>query len=188
MFTEVLSALGLSSSAGLNAYIPLLSLSVAGTAGSLELNDSFRFLDSNVTVGVLVVLLIVEMVVDKVPALDSVNDVINTVIRPAAGGLSAAATTTGWWGEHWWSAALLGAAVALGVHGVKAVGRPAVNVTTAGMGGPVVSFVEDVAAVVLVIVALVLPILILAAMVLVGFGLWQARRRWTRPRRGQTAG
>lgn len=78
----VLGAFGLSASAGLNAYIPLLVVSLlAKFTNLIELSDSWKALESWWVIGVLAVLGIVEIVADKVPAVDQVNDVIQTLIR-----------------------------------------------------------------------------------------------------------
>ena len=53
--------------------------------------------------------------------------------------------------------------IAGGVHAVKASARPVVNVSTAGVGAPVVSTIEDVVAAVLTVMALVVPLLAFAA-------------------------
>ena len=82
---SVLSGFGLAGAAGLNAYIPLLLLGIAGRLGYADLNAPYDLLGSNLGLGVLVVLLVIEVLADKFPGVDHVNDVINTAIRPAAG-------------------------------------------------------------------------------------------------------
>src|SRR5512134_950735 len=92
---DIFSAFGLSASAGLNAYLPLLILAVTGRffPKLMTLNEPYHALTSWWAIGVLAVLLLIEVFVDKIPAVDTVNDVIQTVIRPVAGALLFAAST-----------------------------------------------------------------------------------------------
>ncbi len=89
------SAFGLSASAGLNAYIPLLIFALAAKFPLdnplIELSSPYDILTNWWVIGLLVVLLVIEMLVDKVPAVDSINDVIQTVVRPVAGAFLFAA-------------------------------------------------------------------------------------------------
>src|SRR5262245_2574668 len=90
--TSIFSAFGLSASAGLNAYLPLLIVSVAAKLGVFKLEAPFDVMKSWWVIGALVVLLIIEMFVDKVPAIDTINDIINTFVRPVAGAILFAAS------------------------------------------------------------------------------------------------
>jgi hypothetical protein len=163
---DILSGFGLAGAAGLNAYIPLLILGIANRLGYANLQAPFDVLGSNVGLGVLALLLLVEVLADKVPGVDHVNDVINSIVRPAAGGvltLSYAGAGT----LHPGFAALLGIITAGGVHATKATARPLVTATTGGLGNPVVSTIEDVASIGITILALIAPIVV-AIFLLVG--------------------
>ena len=93
VITGILGAFGLSASAGLNAYIPLLVVSLlAKFTNLITLSKPWDALTSWWTIGVLAVLVIVEGVADKVPAVDHVNDAIQTFIRPTAGAIVFAAS------------------------------------------------------------------------------------------------
>jgi hypothetical protein len=82
------SAFGLSTSAGLNAYIPLLMVAVLGRFTTwIQLQEPFDALTSWWSIGALVILLAIEVTVDKIPAVDTINDAIQTFIRPAAGAV-----------------------------------------------------------------------------------------------------
>ena len=146
---ELLTALGLSIPAGLNAYIPLMAISLAQQFGWLELKEPFDVMGEWWMIAIIAVLLVIEVVADKVPAVDHVNDVIQTFIRPAAGGVVAVAAAGSASEISPWLLVLAGVLLAGGVHAAKATTRPAVNVTTAGMGAPVVSAAEDVGAVIM---------------------------------------
>jgi uncharacterized membrane protein len=144
-----------------NAYIPLLAVALGERLGWIKLEPPFDLMGSWWIIGLIALLLAVEVVADKVPAVDHVNDVIQTVVRPAAGGLLAVSASGGW--GHPLVLVAAGVLIAGSVHAVKATARPAVNVSTAGVGAPVVSVVEDVGAVIVTILAFVAPLLALVA-------------------------
>jgi len=190
----MLTGTGLAASAGLNAYIPLVTMGLlARYTDTIELPGGWQWLSNGWVIGILAVLLAVEMVADKIPVVDHVNDVVQTVVRPTAGGLafgagSASETVTvadpgAFFGSHQWVPVAAGVVIALCVHGVKAAARPVVNATTAGVGAPVASTAEDFGSVVLSLLAILLPVLVLLGLVvLVLGGWWSIRRRRTRRR------
>jgi hypothetical protein len=178
-FLSLATAFGLSTAAGLNAYIPLLVVALLARLTSLvTLNEPYSALSSWWVIGVLAVLLLVEVLVDKVPVADTINDVIQTVVRPAAGAILFAATTNVI-GLHPVLAAICGVILAGGIHVVKAGGRPVVSATTAGVGNPIVSTIEDAISFVMSVLAIVVPYLLLALFViaLALFTWWYVRRR-----------
>lgn len=178
-FLSLATAFGLSTAAGLNAYIPLLVVALlARLTPLLRLNKPYDALSSWWVIGVLSVLLVVEILVDKVPAADTINDIIQTFIRPAAGAILFAATTNAI-GVHPVLAAILGVILAGGVHVVKAGGRPVVAVTTGGVGNPIVSTIEDGISLVTSLLAIVAPYLVVALIVIAVtlFTWWYVRRR-----------
>jgi len=184
---EALTGAGLATSAGLNAYIPLLALGLLARYTDLVgLPTGWSWLENGWVMLILAVLLAVEVVADKVPVLDSANDVVQTVVRPTAGGLafgagSSSETVTdpgSFFASNAWVPVAVGVVLALAVHGIKALARPAINATTAGFGAPVASTAEDVFSAVMSVVAIVLPALILLFLVgLVLAAVWVVRRR-----------
>ncbi len=157
------SAFGLSTSAGLNAYIPMLVLALlARFTGLVELGDPWSALTSWWIIGLLAVLLTVDVLADKIPAIDTINDVIQTLVRPTAGAIVFAATTQNTIHLHPVLAFGCGVILAGGVHLVKAGGRPVVTATTGGVGNPVVSTIEEIVAALVSLAAIIFPYLILA--------------------------
>jgi len=158
--TGIFSAFGLSASAGLNAYIPLLVIAIlAKFTDLIHLNPPFDTLESPWIIGLLVVLSLVEFFADKVPAVNHVNDAIQTFVRPAAGAIAFAAAANVITDLHPVIALGAGLLVAGSVHAVKAVAiRPAVTATTGGAGNTPVSMLEDFLATVVSVLAIVLPI------------------------------
>jgi hypothetical protein len=165
----IFSAFGLSASAGLNAYIPLLVVALLARFTSLiKLNSPWDALSSWWIIGLLLVLSLIEFFADKIPAVNHLNDVIQTLIRPAAGAIVFAASAHVITDIHPVLSLAAGLLVAGGVHVVKALAvRPAVTATTAGAGNVPVSIAEDVLATILSIVSVVVPVLIIAIIVLI---------------------
>lgn len=176
------AAFGLAGSAGLNAYIPLLIVAVAGRYPLedplLKLAEPYNLLSNPWIIGLLSVLLIIEMLVDKVPAVDSLNDAIQTFIRPAAGAILFAASANVITDFSPLITLAAGLMVAGSVHGVKLTARPLVTATTAGTGNWAVSIVEDIVAFFTSILALLLPIITgILAIIALFFGIRFYRRR-----------
>jgi hypothetical protein len=182
-----LTGLGLSAAAGLNAYIPLLLVGVlARFTDVITLPEPYRWIQSGWALGVVSVLLLAELVLDKVPVVDHVNDAVQTLVRPTVGGVifaAAQADASSWMQDHPWVGVLLGVAVAGIVHATKATARPVVNATTVGVGTPVVSAAEDVASLAMSLVAVFLPVLVVVALLLVGWAAYAMLRRVRRRRR-----
>ena len=177
---EVLTALGLAAPAGLNAPLVLLLAGLAARfTGLLDLTADYDWLASWPVLAGLAAWLVVEEVLDKLPAVDTVNDVVNSALRPAAGAVIALAAAQGELPPE--LAVPLGLGLAGVVHALKATGRPMVTVGTAGAGNPVVSAAEDAVAVVAVLVALAVPVLVVA--VLAGLVAVVARAVASRRRR-----
>ncbi|MFG1944441.1 DUF4126 domain-containing protein [Nonomuraea sp. NPDC048826] len=185
-----LTGLGLSTAAGLNAYIPLLVVGVlANLTDAVKLPDGYAWLSNWGVLGVIAVLLAAEFVLDKVPAVDTVNDMIQTAVRPASGGVVFSATTAAaeldsstWMAENPWLGWVLGIVMALAVHLLKTAARPVVNASTAGTGAPVASVAEDSGALGLSLVAIFAPVLVILALILLALIAWWVIRKVRRLR------
>lgn len=188
---EFLVGSGLATAAGLNAWMPLFVLGLADRfVPVVELPPGWAWLSSDVALWVVGALLVVEIVADRIPAVDSVNDAIQTVVRPAAGGIAFGAGSSAetvrvddpdlLTGTAWVPIAL-GVVIALAVHVVKAAVRPVANLATAGVAAPVVSTIEDVTSLSLSVLAIVVPVvalLVIAGLVVAAvLALRTARRR-----------
>ncbi len=182
--TGIFSAFGLSASAGLNAYIPLLTISLlAKYTDLIKLNPPWYTLTSWWIIGLLVVLLVIEIFADKLPAINHINDVIQTFVRPVAGAVVFAASAQVVSDVHPILAMAAGLLVAGGVHTAKAaVVRPAVTATTGGVANTPVSILEDITSTVVSILSIVVPILIaIFILVLLAILVWWLWRRANRP-------
>lgn len=168
---SIMTAMSLAGAAGLNAYIPLLVFGLlARYTGLVDLPPEWLWLTHPVLLGVVAALLVVELVADKIPVVDSVNDVIQTVVRPTSGGivfasgLGAAEVVDGRT-EINWVAVIVGVLIALAIHLLKSTARPVVNASTAGVGAPVLSTVEDTTSLTVTLLALLAPVIAAALMV-----------------------
>ena len=183
LLTGIFTAFGLSASAGLNAYIPLLLVGLlAKYTDLIHLNQPWDTLANPWIILLLCILVIIEMLADKIPAVNHINDLIQTLIRPAAGAIAFAASANVVTDISPVLALAAGLLVAGTVHVAKAGAvRPMVTATTGGAGNIPVSIAEDVVSTVLSIVAIILPVLVGTLMiVLAAFLIYWIYRRSNR--------
>lgn len=176
----VFSAFGLSASAGLNAYIPLLVVALLARYTSLlRLSEPWNALTNGWVIGLLVALSAVEFLADKVPAVNHLNDVVQTLVRPTAGAIVFAASARVVTDVHPVLALAAGVLVSGGVHAVKSAAvRPAVTATTGGAGNVPVSILEDVISTFLSILSVVIPVFVaVLAILMAAWLLWWLWRR-----------
>ena len=174
-----LLGLGIAASCGLNTFLPLLMLAGAAHFNmfGINLNGNFAWLASDAALMALSVGTLVEVIGDKVPAVDHVLDVFGTVARPAAGTLAAASvfhnvdpTTAALTGL------IIGAPTAFSFHAAKAGTRATSSATTFGIGNPILSFIEDVAAIFLVIISFLQPLLVPLFLIIAFLVMWKLYR------------
>ena len=198
---EFLIGTSLAASAGLNAWMPLFLLGLADRfLPAVELPAGWSWLSGDITLWILGALLVLEIIADKIPALDSINDVIQSVLRPASGGIvfgaGASAQTVAvddpsvFFDEHTWIPIVSGIVIALVVHVTKATARIAANTMTGGLAAPVLSTAEDGASFALAALAILVPII--AAVLLIGLVVlvvlfFRRRRRRTKDAAPQSA-
>lgn len=178
--SQIITAFGLAGSAGLNAYIPLLLVSVLGKFGVIHLNAPFDVLTNPLVIAALAVLLVIEVVVDKVPGADHVNDVVQTIVRPAAGAILFAGNSGAIGNMSPELSLALGLVMAFGVHAAKAAARPVVNATTLGIGAPVISVAEDVTSLIGSVLAIFLPLLFLVFVMAIAYFVYRISQKFKR--------
>jgi len=171
MFEEIsllAGAISLSTSAGLNAYLPLLIVGLAARyTGLVRLNEPFGVLTEGWVLAILAVLLLFEIVVDKIPVADTINDLFQTASRPLAGAILFAGISGPAGQVHPIIALLAGLLIAGGVHAVKMTVRPIVTAVTGGMGNWFVSVLEDTVSFLLAALAILVPLVALGAIVVI---------------------
>jgi uncharacterized membrane protein len=191
---ELLTGAGLATAAGLNAYIPLLLFGLGARFFDwVQLPPAWAWLSNEWVLLVIGVLLVLEIVADKIPAVDSVNDIIQTVVRPTAGGILFGAGTGSqtvavtdpaqFFTSNAWVPVAIGVVLSLVVHVTKTMARPAANAASFGFAAPVLSTIEDGVSLALAFFAIVLPILVILGIVGVAIGGIALVRRSRRRRR-----
>ncbi|MEO8033915.1 MAG: DUF4126 domain-containing protein [Acidobacteriota bacterium] len=180
LLSSFLTAAGLGLGAGVNAYATVLVFGLLARflPGSVPGQYAHVFALTPVIVTA-AVLYTIEFVADKVPGVDHVWDVIHSFIRPVAGAaLGVAAVAPQMPKSAMVIASLIAGGAALTAHVGKATTRLASTATTAGVGNPILSVVEDVLAVGQALIAVFLPYLVLAmlAILLLVFGFAMIRR------------
>jgi Domain of unknown function (DUF4126) len=169
---------GLAFASGVNAYLPLLSFAITARWFHLyKVNPNVAFITQDWFMVVLLLLALADLFADKIPGIDHVWDAIHTVLRPIAGALVAAASDSQLSGVGIPVTFLLGAAVAGMAHTTKATTRVLSTATTAGCGNSVLSILEDIGAVITILLSLFAPYLILIVIILFAlFFLLSVRR------------
>lgn len=189
-----MTGFGLASAAGLNAYIPLLSMGVLSRFTDLvHLPAGWSWLENSWVMAIVAVLLVVEIVADKIPGMDSVNDAVQTFVRPTSGGIvfgsgtaaqtAAVADPAEFARTGAWVPVAIGVVTALVVHLTKTAVRPAANVATAGVAAPVLSTIEDFTSVGLTFIAILIPALVIVVLIaMLWAAVWLLLRRRRRKR------
>lgn len=195
---ELLTGAGLATASGLNAFIPMLALGLLSRFTDLvNLPSAWAWLENPWVLGIIGVLLVCEIVADKIPAFDTVNDWIQTLVRPTAGGIVFGAGTASetaavtdpasWWASNAWVPVVIGIVTALAVHLLKAGTRAAANTVTGGTAAPVLSIGEDAVSVGLVFSAILVPIFVLVVLVVLGLLVWLLFRQFQKTRDARRA-
>jgi hypothetical protein len=157
-------AVALAACAGFRAWLPLLLTGAFSRAGWFELGESFQFLGSNKALALFAIATVVEIVGDKIPAVDHALDAIGTPLRPAVGALLAA-SVLGLVSDPLTAVVLgtaVGAPAALVPHAAKSALRAASTAFTGGLANPLLSFLEDAATLMLFVLAVLVPLLVIA--------------------------
>lgn len=187
----LLTGSGFAAAAGLNAFIPVVVVgALARFTDLIVLPEQLEWLQSWWAILIGLALLTSELVLDKIPGVDHINDLLQSIVRPVVGGILFAATAAAqvqvqsdFWLESPWLGGALGAIIALGVHTGKAVSRPAVNAATGGTGAPLASFAEDAISVALCLIAIFIPVLVIVVFIMLAIALYRVVTTGRRRRR-----
>lgn len=176
--SNTLTGMLLAASAGLNAFLPILILALADRFSSqVDLPQPYNVISSIAGIVILMILVTVDLVADKIPRIDHLNDLVNSPIRPAAGIFLMMAAVSGKGEIHEVVALFIGLLLAGVVHAYKAMRRTRITVATNGLANPMVSMVEDGIAGLTSVLAILFPWLGLAFVIPAGVGLgWIYRK------------
>jgi hypothetical protein len=182
-------AVPLAFAAGLNVYATVAVIGLCARYHLVDLPEQFRAFDNPVVISAALALYVIEFAADKIPWVDSMWDLVHTVVRPV-GGVFIALTALGHASPAATAiAALVGGSVAMTTHVTKAGTRAAANTSPEPFSNWLLSLGEDAIAVSISYVALRHPMIALTvAAVLLGvivasasFLIRGIRRRFGRP-------
>lgn len=180
LILALLLGLGLSASTGLNTFLPLLLLAAAAKfeIAGITLGEKFEWLSSDVAIIVLIIACVVELVADKIPAVDHFLDTVGTFVRPVAGATAVASVLTD---VDPMVAALvgimMGAPTSLGFHTLKAGTRVASSAATFGCANPLISIAEDLFSLILTVISIFAPVVVPIVLGLFILILWKVMKR-----------
>ena len=128
---------------GVRLYLVVLLTGLAGFMGWIQLPQGLHLLAHPMVLGTSGFMVFVEFFADKIPGLDSLWDVVHTVIRIPAGAGLAAGVFGADSGSMALVAALMGGTLAATSHAAKATTRAAINTSPEPFSNVGASLVED---------------------------------------------
>lgn len=135
---------GMAWASGMRLYAVVFLAGLLGRLGYLQLPETLSVLENPWIIGLSGVLLCIEFLADKVPAIDSFWDALQGFIRIPAGALLAALAM----GEHdpalMVAAGLLGGTLTAGTFAAKAGGRALINTSPEPFSNVTASLGEDI--------------------------------------------
>jgi hypothetical protein len=170
MSSDVLAAiavaLGAGWASGLNAYAAVLVLGAAQQLGLVTLPQDLQVLASPWVMGVAAILFALNFLADKIPYVDSINDMLQTFVRVPAGALLAYGAAGGLSPEVAVIAGLLGGTLAAGTHVAKTGTRALINSSPEPFSNIAASLTEDVSVIGGLVLAITHPITFLCLLAL----------------------
>ena len=136
-------ALGAGWASGLNTYAAVLVLGAAQRLGFVTLPHDLQILGSPWVMGVAGLLFALNFFADKIPYIDSLNDLLHTFVRVPAGALLAYGAADQLGPEVGIIAALLGGTLAAGSHVAKTGSRALINTSPEPFSNILASFAVD---------------------------------------------
>lgn len=189
MMMEIILSLcigiGLSAACGFRVFVPLFVMSIASLTGWFEPMQGFEWLAMpSVCIG-LAVATLCEVGAYYIPWVDNALDTIATPAAMVAGTLTTMAVSTGEMSQFagWAAAIIVGGGTATAVQMSTVAARGVSTATTGGLGNFVVATGELISAVVLSIMAMVVPVFVaIAVLIMIVLAI-----RWIRIKRQENA-
>lgn len=186
VFSAAALGLVLAATAGLRAFLPVFSASLAAWAMDFPLPADLQWLERPQTLVIFGIATLLEILGDKVPLVDHALDSVQVISKPVLAVLAATPFLYQVSPEYAVGIGIvLGAPLALGVHSAKATARVGSTATTGGIGNPVLSLLEDVAAVAAIVIAFLAPVIAVLLLVAMLYALFRFARRIRRLTRRQ---
>jgi hypothetical protein len=137
------AALGWAS--GLRLYAVVFLTGMAGYLGWIDLPHGLKVLQSPVMLGASGLMLFIEFFADKIPGVDTLWDVVHTLVRIPAGAALAASVFGADQSSWAMAAALIGGTLAATSHVAKATTRAALNTSPEPFSNVAMSLLGDAA-------------------------------------------
>jgi Domain of unknown function (DUF4126) len=171
------TGIGLSSIAGVRAYLPLVLVGLFARVGLFTLPAPFDLLESWLIIGVLLVLALLESGLDKIPALDHVLNFVQIPMRVVAGAMLFSAALEAGLGVEAIPELVVGGVLAGLVAVSKVILRPSATAASVGVSIAFLSTLEDVVALLGGLTAVLLPLVPLAFVAFLLFFFFRVKRR-----------
>jgi hypothetical protein len=164
---------------GVRLYLVVMLTGLAGFMGWIQLPQGLHLLAHPVVLGGSGFMVFVEFFADKIPGLDSLWDVVHTVIRIPAGAALAAGVFGADSGVMALLAALAGGSLAATSHAAKATTRAAINTSPEPFTNVGASLLEDSVVPAGLWLAIAHPLVFVGVLILVLiFSIWLIRTCW----------
>lgn len=187
-FLAILTGLGLSMACGFRVFIPPLIVSIAAQTGYLELSESFQWLSEWPTLIALSIATVGDVIAHEFPVVDDMLNVVEAPLAPIAATILSVSLITDMDPLlKWGLAAIAGGGSAGALHVARSFLKSVLNASTAGVSTPVVSLVEDAAAIVTPIMVILAPVLVLFLFLCVVGVTALALKKWIGKRRQMSA-
>lgn len=174
--------IGLAAATGFRVFLPLLLMGLAVRAGYMPVSDSFTWVATTPALLMFAIAAVTEIIAYYVPVLDNLLDGIAGPTAIGAGIAVSAAVMGDYPPMLKWSLAIIaGGGAAAATQGATTLLRGTSTVLTMGLGNHAVATAEIIGAIVMTLLAIVLPYLaVLAAVVfciIAWRALWRMRQR-----------
>ncbi len=175
------AGISLSAACGFRIFLPLLALSVAVRFFGFGVNEHLTWVGGDTAFYTLLVATVVEVLAYYIPAVDNVLDAVVGPLSMVAG----AVVTAGLLPEmpdalQWVIGIVVGSGAAGSVRAGTAALRGTSTVTTAGLGNPILSTLENILSAIGSVLAIVLPVLAILGVLVMVWVIWAIIRRLRR--------
>jgi hypothetical protein len=170
--------IGLSAACGFRVFVPMLGVSIAALTGHLTLYSGFEWMGTWPALIAFGTATVIEVATYYIPWVDNAMDALTTPAAVAAGIIVTASVFGDVSPFLKWSMAIVpGGGVAAVVQGGTVALRAGSTGTTGGMANPLVSTMELVGAILVTVLAILLPILCIVVVVWILYKMIRKMKR-----------
>ena len=167
MLVSIALGIGLAAACGFRVFLPLLGLSLAARSDLVPLSPEMSWIGGTPALIALGTATVLEILAYYIPAVDHVLDAVATPAAVLAGALASAAVLPDLPPHLRWGIAIIAGGGAAGlVQGATVVTRLKSLAFTGGLGNPIVATFELLGSIFITLLALFLPLLALAFVIL----------------------